>query len=126
MQTGNRKVVKTIITIDRPSTAKTTELVEKVNQLNSSKNWKSKQKESKDKQITIEILNTKSVQTREKFLMKKTLFLLTKNNKKAPNAGSKQKRNNIKFQKFRPGIEPARKFRSKQVENCYREFKYAD
>jgi hypothetical protein len=75
--------------------AKTTKLVENVNHFNSSRNWKSKQKGSKERQRTIEILNIKSVQTREKFLIKETLFLLTKNNKRAPIAGSEQKRNNI-------------------------------
>ena len=111
MQTGNKKVVKTIITIDNPSTAITTKLVEKVNHFNSSRNWKSKQKESNERQRTIDILNTKSVQTKEKFLIKETLFLPTKNNTRAPSAGSKQKKNNIKFQIFRSGIEPARNFK---------------
>jgi len=91
-QIGNKNVVRTIITIDKPSTAKTTKFVENVNHFNSSRNWKSKQKGSNERQIIIDILKIKRVQIKEKFLINETLFLLTKNNKRAPKAGSKQKK----------------------------------
>jgi hypothetical protein len=46
-------------------------------------------------QIAIDMLKTNRVQVNEKFLIKEMLFLPTKNNKMAPIAGNKQKRDNI-------------------------------